>query len=236
MNNQVINITITDLESVDGDFIDVVELDFTTTLFPIYSSPTKIRSTAGAFLPEITDDVLTILIHRYSLEADHIKVCTGANWGKWDFYTSLWVTYRAAIDALHNSENYLATAGAKIYKKLGDFAISKDLSTNKEAPITGVIKKLQCESFKLMVAVIMCKEPLLDCDPSKVDFYNPAAAALTIKGIDIPTNPVFGRTFSQDGRYPGWTGYIERNNRRYLTNYKPIRYTVDPRDQYVRIY
>lgn len=234
-SNQIVNVLIEDIKSTDGDFLDSIEMSFTTSLFPMYSSPSKVRSTAGAFISEITDDVLVILIHKYSSEADYIKVCNSGLWDKWNFYTSLWVTYRATIDALMNSENYLASAGTKIYKKLGDFAVSKDTSINKESPIAGLLKKLECETFKLMVSVIMCKEPLLECDPAKVDFYNPSAPALMVKGMDIPGKPVFGRTFTQDGRFPGWTGYIEKNNRRYLTNYKPIRYTIDPRDNYARI-
>lgn len=226
-NNQLVTVVLENIYSVDNDVIASTTSQFATHLSPLYSSPSRIRKDAGSYLSDISDDVLNQLILKFSLEADAIAVCDTQDYEKWEFYAEKWVSYNAALTAIYNSTIFLGESGGKSYKKLGDFSISKDSRDSGDGgggPAKSFINKLECEIFKLEVAVRLCKEPLLECDSDALDgisTYNPSAAQTVIKGGSVAGRPVFGRTFIQQGMHPAWTGWLEKNNRKQMTNYRP---------------
>lgn len=225
-NNQLINIILEGIESVDNEIVESVDYSFSTTFTPLYSTPNRIRAIAGSYLQDISDEMLLYLIHTFSVEADNLSICNHDNFSKWNYYAGQWVAYNAALEAVMNSNFYVNNAGKKTYKKLGDFAISKDNSGNNSSPSDAMIKKLECEILKLSVSVKFCKEPLTSCDKGleASDLRNGLAAQLVIKGESQP-RPMIGRTFYSEGRYPGITGFIKFFNKNYLTNY----HLMDPR-------
>jgi hypothetical protein len=147
-----------------------------------------------------------------------MAICNRANFPKWEYNASLWVAHKTALNAVMNSKTYVEDAGQKIYKKLGDFSVSKD-TTHKETPTRDLIHKLECELLKLSVAVKFCKEPLIDCvkGVASNDLRNSSAAQLVKKG-ELVSAPMFGRTFRQQGRHPQLTRYIKEYDRIVLTN------------------
>lgn len=220
--NQLVDILISGIESTDGDILNDISSSFSTTFGPLYSTPNKIRAIAGSYVKDISDDALLYLIHIYSVEADNLATCAKTSFSKWQYFASQWVTYSAALNAIYNADIYVGVSGQKIYKKLGDFSISKDGTGKDSNPAHGIIDKLECEIFKLIVSVKFCREPLTSCDKgvSSNDLRNGVAAQLTVKGGDLP-RPMFGRTFFSSGRHPGMTGYIKILDRYRLTNAQP---------------
>lgn len=227
-NNQLINFILSGFESVDGDILPDVNYSFSTTFAPLYSSPNKIRAAAGSYVQEISDEMLLYLIHQFSVEADNLSICDHDKFPKWNFYAGQWVTYNVALEAVLNSELHLGSSGQKIYKKLGDFAISKDGKGTGSTPTTAMIKKLECEILKLSVSVKFCREPLTSCDKGVADsdLRNGLAAQLVVKGECLP-RPGFGRMFSNSGRHPGMTGYIRILDKYRITNYNPMPNQLD---------
>lgn len=221
-NNQLISIVLSGFESTDGDVLPDVSYSFSTTFSPLYSSPNKIRAVAGSYVQGISDEMLLYLIHLYSVEANNLSICKIENFPKWNYYAGQWVTYNAALEAVMNSEIHLGSSGQKVYKKLGDFSISKDGKGTGTTPTKGMLDKLECEILKLSVAVKFCKEPLTSCDKGVVDndLRNGLAAQLVVKGECLP-RPGFGRMFTRDGNYPALTGFIRILDKYRLTNHKP---------------
>jgi len=226
--NQLIEIFITGLKSTDGDLIGDLPYSFSTTFNPLYSTPNKVRAIAGSYVKDISDEMLIYLIHTYSIEAQRLSQClTEANEQTWTYYASLWVTYSAALNAVYNSKIYVGESGQKIYKKLGDFSISKDNTNSDANPAKNLIDKLECEIYKLSVAIRYCREPLVDCTKNSADTYNPSAAQLVTKGEALP-RPTFGRTFYSHGRHPQWTGIIKQYGRQFFTNIEPYIPNPEP--------
>lgn len=220
-NNQLISIILTGLESTDGDLLPDVEYSISTIFNPLYTTPNKVRAIAGSYLQDISDDTLLFLIHTFSLEAETLAVCNPENFPKWAFYAGQWVAYNVALEAVMNSELHLGSSGQKVYKKLGDFSISKDGS--KGGSSTGsIIEKLKCEILKLSVSVKFCREPLTSCDKgvSDMDLRQGLAAQLVVKGESLP-RPGFGRTFFKSGNHPAMTGFIKLLDRYRMTNHNP---------------
>jgi hypothetical protein len=222
-NNLLVEIVLSGLESVDGDLFPDITHTFSTTFNPLYSTPNKVRAVSGSYVKDISDSMLLYLIHTYSVEADNLSICNHEQFPKWNYYAGLWVTYNVALDAVMNSEMYVNQAGQKVYKKLGDFSISKDATGKGGSPTDGMINKLECEILKLSVAVKFCKEPLTSCDKGLVssDLRNGLAAQLVVKGELNNNKPMVGRTFYSSGRHPGMTGLIKILDRYRLTNYTP---------------
>lgn len=235
-NNQLVSIVLENIYSVDNDLITSTSSDFITHLSPLLSSPYRVRKIAGSYLSDISDDVLNQLILKYSLEAECIAVCDTTTFDKWDFYAEKWVNYNTALFAIYNSPVFLGESGGKSYKKLGDFSISKDSrdSGDSSGPAKSFMKKLECELFKIEISVRLCQQPLLECDSDAlggVSTHNPSAALTVVKGGSVVGRPSFGRTFTQQGQHPAWTGWIEKNGRKQLTNYNPADrhpYSNDP--------
>jgi hypothetical protein len=221
-NNLLIGITLTGIESEDDDIFQDIDYSFSTTFDPLYSTPNKIRAVAGSYIKDISDSMLLYLIHTYSVQADNISICDHDTFSKWEYYAGLWVTYNVALDATLNSDMYVGQAGQKIYKKLGDFAISKDATSKDGSPTEGMITKLECEILKLAVSVRFCREPLTTCDKSLIsnDLRVGVPAQLVVKGEAL-IQPGFGRTFYGTGHHPGMTGYVRILDRYRLTNYNP---------------
>jgi hypothetical protein len=219
-NNQIVEINISGIESTDGDLYPDLFYSFSTTFDPLYSTPNKIRAIAGSYLKDVSDEILLYLIHTYSVEANAISICSTVNFEKWRYFASLWVTYRAALNAIYNAEIYLGDTGQKVYKKLGDFSISKDAKKDGSSPADGLIEKLECESMKLSVAVISCKDPLIDCIKSLIN-NNPLVPQLATKGQSLH-RPMFGRTFLRSGSLPQMTGFIRTLDRYQMTNKEPF--------------
>lgn len=219
--NQMVFIRIEGVEGVSGEKMAPFSLSFTTILQPMLSTPNRVREVAGSYIQEISDDILNQLILKYSLEAINIASCDTTKYEKWEFYASKWVTLKVAADAIYNSSIYLGDPSGKVYKKLGDFSISKDAKDGDTgSPARAFLEKLECEIFKLDITIRFCKEPLLTCEGVDNDaLYSPAPAKLVVKGQNL-CQPMFGRTFLQIGNQPQWTGWIKgMNNRKHLTNY-----------------
>lgn len=221
-NNQLINLVISNIESVDNDIIESIDYSFSTTFDPLYSTPNKVRAIAGSYISDISDEMLLYLIHKFSVEADNLSVCDHSKFPKWTYYAGLWVAYNVALEAILNSGMHLGNAGNKVYKKLGDFAISRDNSKTGKTPSTEMLDRLECEILKLSVSVKFCREPLTTCDKSLIgtDLTNRLAAQLVTKGGDLP-RPMFGRMFMRSGEYPAMTGFIKSLDKFRLTNATP---------------
>lgn len=233
-SNQLVEILLTGIESVDGDKIDVVEYSFATNFNPLYSTPNKVRALAGSYLQDISDQMLTYLIHLFSIEADMLSICKKENFSKWNYYAGLWVAYNVAVEAIMNSDLYINNGGQKIYKKLGDFSISKDNTNKDSSPTQVMLDKLKCEILKLFVAVKFCKEPLSVCDKGmfEQDLRNGVASQLVVKGENLP-RPMLGRVFEMDGRHPQMTGFIKILDRFRLTNISPYYYDFENNGRYL---
>ncbi len=218
-NNQLVSIFLSGIRNTSGSLLPPVSLSFTTILTPLLTSPMKIREIAGAYLVDISDDVLNQLILKYSIEANTIALCDTTQWDKWDFYAEKWIAYKVAIDSIYNSPTYLGEIGGKQYKKLGDFALSIDNSSSSGGAAKSFLKKLECEVFKLETSVRNCRDPLLSCDESLASesAYIPKPSQNVVKGANF-SRPVIGRTFMKDGEHPQWTGYIKQYNKYYQTN------------------
>lgn len=222
-NNQLVTVVLENVWSIDGDVIATTASEFSTNLSPMYSSPSRVRKIAGSYLSDISDDVLNLLILKFSLEADCLATCDTNAYNKWEFYTEKWVSNNVALLAIYNSPVFLGESGGKTYKKLGDFSISRDSSSDSSGagPAKSLISKLECEIFKVEVSVRFCREPLLDCEGASADaslLYDPSPAQTVVKGGSL-ARPIFGRTFAKHGNTPSWTGWLTKNNRKYLTNY-----------------
>ena len=219
-NNQLVEIILSGLKSVDGDVLEDVTYSFSTIFTPMYSTPNKIRAIAGSYLQDIGDDTLLYLIHLFSVQADNLAICKKEEHSKWSYYASQWVSNNVALEAIINSELHIGTAGQKIYKKLGDFSISKDNSKGGTAT-KEIMDKIRCEILKLTVAVKYCKEPLPSCDKVVVDadFRNGYGSQIVVKGEALP-QPSFGRMFFRSGHYPAMTGYIKILDRNRITNHQ----------------
>jgi hypothetical protein len=148
------------------------------------TTPLRVRSLAGSYIEDISDDVLNQLILKYSIEAETLAVCDTSAWESWNHYASRWIEAKVAVDSIYNSPSYLGESSSKVYKKLGDFSISKDPGASSgSGPAKSFITKLECEIFKLNVSVRFCREPLLDCtaqDDSAT--YIPLPAKTVTKG------------------------------------------------------
>lgn len=219
-SNQMIDIMIGDIESVDGDIIENVGVSFGTLFDPLLSTPNRIRALAGSYLTDVPDDILLYLIHSYSLEAFNLSICDNTKWDKWKYYASLWVAYKVAENAVTNSPKYVNETGQKTYKKLGDFSVSKDMTA--DVPAKKLLDKLSCELLKFGVSVKFCREPLIDCvkGVSENDLRNTLAMQLVKKGENTPQVKV-GRTFRQVGRYPGFTRILQEYDKLVFSNFVP---------------
>lgn len=218
--NQMLDIIISEVESVDGDILENVSISFGTVFDPLLSTPNRIRALAGSYLLDVSDDIILYLIHSYSMEAFNSAICDTTKWPKWTYYASLWVAYKVAMNAVMNSQQYVTETGQKTYKKLGDFSVSKDMTS--DVPAKKLLEKLDCELLKFGVAVKFCREPLIDCvkGVSANDLRNTSAAQLVKKGDKQP-HPVVGRTFRQVGRYPGFTKILQEYDRLVFSNFVP---------------
>ncbi len=224
-SNQLVQIEIEGIESVDDEIIQSIDYSFGTTLNPLYSTPNRVRAIAGSYIQEISDEMLIYLIHLFSIEATNLSICKVEDYEKWNYYAGLWVAHNTAMDAIVNSNTYIGNAGQKVYKKLGDFSISKDTSGSNSSPAQTMINKLACEILNLTVSVKFCREPLTSCDKgmSDQDLRNALAAQLVSKGSDL-ARPLFGRTFESVGRHPQMTGFVRILDRYRLTNIAPRLY------------
>lgn len=219
--NELVSIGLSGIKSIDGDTLLDFSSYFTVYMYPMYSSATKVTQSIGSYMDGIGIDIINQLILKYSYEAEVMTSCDVSD-EKWKFITGNWVTYKVAADLLYNSKIYLGESEGKVYKKLGDFSISKNPGGGYNGgPVKQMLQKLDCEIFKLEIAVKHCMEPLLTCeginDPQSLLAKRSPSAAV-IKGQYDPNRPMFGRGMILDGRYPAMTGFIDYYRRRYSTN------------------
>lgn len=217
--NEIVTINLTGIKSTDGDDLQEFSSYFTTEMNPMYSSPTKVSQLIGNYLDGIGEDIINQLILAYSYEAEVLTACDVTD-NKWKFLSSQWVSLKVATDVLYNSNLYLGESGGKVYKKLGDFSISKDSDTDAGGPVKGMLDKLNCEIFKLEVAVKNCMDPLLTCEGMDIQAYagRRQASAGVIKGQHDPNRPMFGRGFVADAAYPAMRGFLKDYRRKKQTN------------------
>lgn len=214
--NELVNVLIKDIKSIDGDVLSSFDSYFTTTMFPLYSSALRISQEIGAYMDGVGEDIVNQLILKYSHEAEMLTSCDISD-NKWKFLTSSWVTFKVSVDVLYNSKTYLGESGGKVYKKLGDFSISKDNSGTGggAGPVKSKINKLECELFKLEVAVKFCLDPLLTCeDIDKNDLIKRVPSQMVVKGEYDPNRPLFGRGMVLKGNYPGIRDWEKQYHRR----------------------
>jgi hypothetical protein len=232
-NNQLVNILINEIESVDGEIIDLIDYSFATTFSPLYSTPNKIRAIVGSYIENISNEMLLYLIHIFSIEADMLAICKKEDSAKWSYYAGLWVANNVAVESIMNSNFYVNNAGQKVYKKLGDFSISKDNTSSDSFPAHVMLEKLKCEILKFSVSVKFCKEPLTTCDKSlfEQELRNGVASQLVVKGESL-SKPMFGRVFHRDGRHPQMTGFIRILDKFRLTNVSPNHYDFENNGKY----
>lgn len=218
--NEIVTINLSGIKSTEGDDLQEFSSYFTTEMYPMYSSATRVSQLIGSYLDGISEDIINQLILAYSYEAEVLTACDVSD-NKWKFLTGNWVGLKVALDVLFNTNLYLGESGGKVYKKLGDFSISKDSSTDTGGPVKGMIDKLECEIFKLEVAVKNCMDPLISCEG--MENINTLAArrqasAGVIKGQFDPNRPLFGRGFIADAAYPAMRGFLKDYRRKKQTN------------------
>ena len=217
--NDLVTIKLKNIKSSDGDILPEFSSYFTTEMSPMYTSPNRVSQDVGAYLDGIGENIIYQLILKYSYEAQMIASCDYVNDEKWYYYASSWVAAKVASDALFNSKIYLGESRGKVYKKLGDFSISKDGSQDAGGPVKRMIDKLACEIFKLDIAIRFCQAPLMSCEGfTGKDFWPRTPAQSVIKNGSDPNRPLFGRQFLLDGQNPRMTGFVRRARRKYETN------------------
>ena len=225
--NGLVQITIKGIKSTDGQVVDSVDTFFTTELYPMYSSKNKVIQKISSYLKGVSESLIDQLILKYSYEANLLSKCDKTD-QVWLHYVREWVTFNASLDLLYNSKLHIGDSDGKVYKKLGDFALSKDSSSiNKNDPTVEIIDKIKCEITKLEPAVKACMEPLFSCkDVSLVDSMpKESSAQVFIKSAYDPERPVFGRRFVQDMQPNALRGWYYNQRRKYRTD---SRYPTHP--------
>lgn len=227
--NNLIQVEISGLKSVDGQEIETVSTFFTTSFYPMYSTKNKVVQKISSYLDGTSESLIDQLILKYSYEANLLSPCDKES-AIWKYYTSDWVTFNVCLDLLYNSKLHVGDSDGKVYKRLGDFALSRDSSSiNKNDPTKEIIEKLQCEIIKLEPAVKGCTEPLYSCRDTRVDKPVESAPQVIIKGINDPERPMFGRRFLPDARGVQLNGWYYNVRRKYKTDsrYPSLPYRDD---------
>lgn len=195
--NKLITIKIKDIESALGNKLPEAEINFVTELEPLLSTPNRVRKIAGSYLSAMDDFIIYQLLFKYSLEAAEMSTCDQTD-KTWMMNTMKWVAYKTVIDLIYNSPIFLQDSGGKVYKKLGDFSISKETGMGGDDTAVGkMIERLECEAFKLEHSVFNCMPPLLTCENIKPgDLYTPRRSELVTKGENV-WRPLMGRGIEQ---------------------------------------
>ena len=219
--NQLITIKVNNIKSAAGETLSYQSC-FTTQMFPMLSAISRIQQEIGSYLEGIGEDITNQLILRYSNEIFTITVCDTSE-SRWQLLAQNWVTYNTAIDILYNSPSYRSETSGKVYKKLGDFAISKDSGDESSSPLTDLIKKLECELYKIDMATrtgspILPTCEILDKDLLAQQLVNRRASHSVVKGEFDPNRPTMGRSFVFNGKSPRITHVVDYHRRKYFLN------------------
>jgi len=209
------------VEAIDSTLLlNDFESYFSTEMSPMYASILDVRRLVGAFVTEIPDDVINQLILEWSVTAGDLATCTGDD--KWIRYVNKWVTYKVALIILYNTEEFRGVSGAKDFKQLGDFSVSKGGASSDGDGVSKMIDWLECEAFKYEYSVRNCEAPLMNClglkDSDSLP-YQPKLSELTERGYFDPNKPVIGRRWlSTRAGHPRGNNTVEIYRRNYKTN------------------
>ena len=195
--NRLITIKVKDIESLSGGHLPSSEIDFITELEPLLSTPSRVRKVAGSYLAEMDDFIIYQLLFKYSLEAIEGSDCDHSD-KAWIMYARKWTAFKTVLDLIYNAPLFLQESNGKVYKKLGDFAISKEAGKSGDSSAAGkMIERVECEIFKLNHAVFNCLQPLLTCENVSLDdIYTPRRSEMVTKGENV-WRPLMGRGLSQ---------------------------------------
>jgi len=177
---------------------------FSTEMDPLYSSCLAIRSIVGAFVEEVSDDIINQLILKYSILAEDLGMNCSLD-DRWLRYASEWVTYSVSIIILHNTDEFKSASEGKIFKQLGDFSISRDNAGGNNSAIKELMEWLACEAFKYEHAIRSCSTPALNCEGlknSKALPFEPKLAKLVEKGSEDINMLTPGRRWITDSSSP----------------------------------
>lgn len=220
--NQLIDFIIKGIRDINGNELTISGF-FTTEMYPLLSTATKVVQLIGSYIDGIEEDIINQLILKYSDLLLNLTICD-TNSEAWQVIAQQWVTLSVSIDLLYNSPLYKQDVSGKVYKKLGDFAISKDSGGNDDSsPLASLIKKLECELFKIDLAAKKCMAPLPSCEGLDEKLLNQlmidrSHSNLIIKGAYDPNRPLFGRTFRLNGNIPSITHTERYYRRKIFTN------------------
>lgn len=209
------------VKSTDGDALaQPFESYFTTEMSPMYTTVYEIRRISGAYIVEISDDIINQLIHMYSMVADDLASCKTDD--KWQRFAGVWVALKVSLTLITNTEDFIAAGKGKLFKQLGDLSISREAGGAINAGLSKMLSYLECELFKYEHAVRHCMSPLVDClGLTNLDArpYVPKLAELVEKGYLDPNKPIVGRRWktTQNGDTSGTSRMIEFG-RMYGTN------------------
>jgi len=225
--NQLIRISVLPgIKSTDGtELLSTKESYFTTEMSPMYSSALVVRGIAGSYIDKVSDDAINQLILKYSQIADGIgDRCEVSS--KWLMYAGEWVSLKAAITAIYNSDDFKGLAGRTL-KKLGDFTIEREVSSSSNIGVGATLETLECELFKYEFAIRKCSDPAINClglESNENMPYLPQASRLVEKGRLDVNKPLKGREwFTIERSAKGVTGKTVLWGKVYSENIRPIR-------------
>ncbi len=194
--NQLITLTLSkEIESEDGDTLATdYSSYFTTSMDPLFASANDVRRRIGAHITRIIDDTINQLNFHHSLMAINTTICEDTATPKWLYFANKWVTLMTALVLLDNGDAFVG----QVSKVLGDFEVTRQGPATAGTKFTDLIKRLECELFKIENPVRNCGEPLTACTdeftaPTIGSNYMPSVPAIFSRGIDEPNYPPIGR-------------------------------------------
>jgi hypothetical protein len=186
---------------------------------PLFGSVAGVRKIIGSYIQDISDDIINQILLEYSINAQDLGSCSIDE--KWFRYAEIWVTYRAALVILYNTEAYKEAGTGKIFKQLGDFSISTGGNPTDKGGLNKLVDWLECQAFKYEIAIRYCTDPALNCegltDTSKIPYIS-KLPGLVERGKYNINKPVPGREWYTTWGEPKGTNTLYAFGKKYKTN------------------
>jgi len=196
---------------------------FTTEMSPMYGSAAGVRRLVGAHAEGISDDIINQIILEYSVIAQDLGDCTIDS--RWQRYTEVWVTYKAALIILYNTEEFKQSGSGKLFKQLGDFSISTGGPPTDKAGLVKLIDWLECQAFKYEIAVRYCSQPAINCEGltnTAAIPYTPKLPGIVERGLYDINKAYTGRRWVAVRGEPRGNNTLFTFGKKYKTNLERI--------------
>lgn len=199
--NLLVTLKVSGIKSTDGDKLSSpVETYFTTRMTPMLATANDVRRRIGAYISNVKDDTIAQLNFINTQAAYNLGTLCDTTDPEWLDFSSRWVVLLTAITLLDNSEIFTNAYSGSVSKLLGDFEVTK--SEPKSEGLKDLLDRLECELFKLELAVRLCQKPRSHClaltNPKLAAAdYNPSLPGLVTRGsLDI-NRPLAGRRWTK---------------------------------------